>query len=183
MPQTRTKTKTQTTITQLAEEQLALVDRYIPVPVIEIANSNGLDVREFDFEGDNIKNVSGVLLKDDDEKWNIIFNSRDIVTRQRFTIAHELGHFLLHKENAEQDSFIEDSFENIEIFYRSAVNYQNATRRNAEIEANVFAANLLMPQQELEIAFKYNRSIGLMADRFFVSEVAMAFRLRNLGLI
>jgi Zn-dependent peptidase ImmA (M78 family) len=88
--------------------------------------------------------------------------SGDAPHRQRFTIAHELGHLLLHEAGAE---------------------YRDDTFRGTpkEYEANAFAADLLMPLWMLDpAAAKWGRHPGYLAQIFGVSEQAMSIRLGRL---
>ena len=62
-----------------------------PIPINDIAKMQGLAVQAFDFGDD----VSGVLVVKDG-KGTIGYNPQESIVRKRFTIAHELGHFLLH---------------------------------------------------------------------------------------
>lgn len=87
--------------------------------------------------------------------------------RRRFTIAHEIGHFLLHPERVapERDGLV------------------NAAMQRQEHEADQFAAELLMPEHLLRRAVQdQGADAGRLADRFEVSEAAMRLRLRRLGL-
>lgn len=88
--------------------------------------------------------------------------------RQRFTIAHELGHFVLG-----HDGVLRDPTKNF-----SATNYDPR-----EVAANRFAAEVLMPQAAIEAAVRSEKDIRKLAEKFNVSEVAMKFRLKQLGWI
>lgn len=97
--------------------------------------------------------------------------------RQRFTIAHELGHFLLH----------EGITNHVDRSYR--VNFRSAESSQAtnveEIEANYFAASILMPKHMLdarnaEEALDNDAMVGALAREFHVSRLAMSLRLANL---
>ena len=103
--------------------------------------------------------------------------------RQRFTIAHELGHWFLHPGRP----YTVDS--TIRVNRRDDLS-SLATDRE-EIEANAFAASILMPEDLVQAAAQIVGSIGArtakeaivrLANRFEVSEDAMSFRLHNLGL-
>src|SRR5580704_16876666 len=104
-----------------------------PVSVEDIAETLDIDVR-YSAGADD---VSGALIRNR-ESVVIAVNSAQHENRQRFTIAHEIGHFLLHKGT--RVHFDED--------FR--INYRNADSSDAsqqdEIEANGFAAALLMPE-------------------------------------
>lgn len=85
--------------------------------------------------------------------------------KQRFTLAHELGHLLQHP---------------LAVAYRD-VNYEPNTSP-MEREANHFAASLLMPAWMVSAAMhSTGGNLHRMARLFDVSESAMSFRLRNLG--
>ena len=101
--------------------------------------------------------------------WTILVNSSDSPRRARFTVAHEIGHFLLHKDIASQYGRIVD-----DAHYRSE---QISDFR--ESEANRFAADLLMPWNLIKQTVETPEitSVEQMADLFEVSKVAMAIRL------
>lgn len=147
-----------------------------PVPVEDIARHLGAQITYDAFEGD----VSGMLFRDGD-KVVIGVNSSQAPTRQRFTIAHECGHLLLHKGRPVY----------IDRFVR--VNWRAGESNREEREANAFAAELLMPRNlvrsELDqiVAKLPERSleevVADLARRFRVSNEAMTYRLTNLGML
>jgi Zn-dependent peptidase ImmA (M78 family) len=152
--------------------------RRAPVPVDAIARTMGLDVRYAPTTDD----VSGALIRNG-KSAVIAVNSAQHENRQRFTIAHEIGHFILHKRT--ERHFDED----FRIDYRNSVSSE-ATQRN-EIEANAFAAALLMPGEFLKRDFlrmkadeiDADHAIQTLAVRYKVSCRAMELRLLNLGFI
>nr|VFJ62898.1 MAG: protein of unknown function (DUF955) [Candidatus Kentron sp. FW] len=110
--------------------------------------------------------------------------------RKRFTIAHEIGHFILHINPIEGISEFRDT--NKTLYRRDS--YWDVT----EYEANNFAASLLMPiplinkhGDNIISSFKkrYNDKMPIdmfieeMSSRFEVSDPAMKYRLKNLGAI
>lgn len=118
---------------------------------------------------------SGLLLRKDG-KALIGVNSAESATRQRFTIAHELGHFFLHRN---KDAFVD---------FRD--NVQGALRTPREREANMFAAALLMPRRKVLADVRSlakhgvtEDEVGTLAGRYAVSEDAMRFRLINLKMV
>lgn len=118
--------------------------------------------------------ISGVFVVKD-KKLALCVNSSHSPTRKRFTIAHEIGHYLLHSN--ETLHFDKNPTEN-EIFFRSDVSSL------AEVEANHFAAELLMPKDLVELTISKGVStIDKLAGLFNVSESAMHYRLVNLGLL
>lgn len=109
-------------------------------------------------------NISGYL-KEINGKWEIGVNSLHHPNRQRFTIAHELGHYFLHRDRAP----FEDGF----LFRKE--NQQNFLER----EANQFASLLLMPSHDFRRAMSGN-DISETAKKFGVSEQAATYRLHNI---
>jgi Zn-dependent peptidase ImmA (M78 family) len=129
--------------------------------------------------------LSGFLYRDKDNKENLIcVNEKHTENRKRFTIAHELGHYLLHNgDNTHIDR-------NFIINFRDSVSSQAINVE--EIEANAFAAALLMPEQLLIPTVlekikngidlvESTKEISLIAKKFGVSPQALCIRLGKLG--
>lgn len=140
----------------------------IPIPVdpIEIARRQGIKVFTAGLEQD----VSGMLIKRVGSDPEIYLNGQDSYKRQRFTCAHELGHFMLRTAES-QDSW---SF----VDHRSPITSMGTDQ--AEVYANRFAAALLMPAAVIRSIVP--ASAVQLAEQFQVSPDAMTFRLDNLGL-
>jgi len=154
--------------------------RLAPINVEKIAKKLGLTVMEFDLGS----NVSGVLYIQNG-KGTIGFNPKESPVRRRFTIAHEIGHFVLHKLN--NDMFV-DTKE-----FKLFRNENSSTGENKmEMEANAFAAALLMPKDLLISEIKNhkfdfteegeNDPISNLSKKFEVSVTAMTYRIDNLNL-
>jgi Zn-dependent peptidase ImmA (M78 family) len=149
-----------------------------PVPVEQLARENGAELSFEPIRG----SVSGMLFRDD-SRIVIGVNAAHPHTRQRFTIAHELGHLLLH----ESRTMIVDSH----IFLRDESSSRGTDPE--EREANAFAAELLMPALflEREAHVLIDESPGLsatqlvlkLASTFDVSQQAMEIRLGNVGIL
>ncbi len=136
-----------------------------PFPIAELAELKGFAVKVFTPKMDKTYEVSGVIDYDNE---SIYVNEFDSPTRQRFTIAHELGHLALHKEQGNIVDF-RDSIFNKNIFDPK------------ETEANIFAAELLMPKEEF--IQSYNKNPGaffLLSLKFDVSALAVKIRIDNL---
>lgn len=141
-----------------------------PVPVERLVRDRGIIIRKGDL-GD----VSGLLVRNG-ERATIGVNATQSPARQRFTIAHEFGHFLLH------DGIVEHVDRDYRINFRSAIS-SRATDVE-EIEANFFSASLLMPRAMLDdreaiAALDDDRLVGALAKEFNVSRHAMSLRLAN----
>jgi Zn-dependent peptidase ImmA (M78 family) len=150
----------------------------LPVPVEFIASRRGLTIQPFDLG----EEVSGVLVIDDAGKGTIGVNPLESKVRQRFTIAHELGHFELHNQGGEM--FIDKQFK---VLFRDQNSSKGEIKK--EQEANAFAAALLMPEKLLIREILKNsfdltdgQSMKKLATLFNVSTTAMSFRIANLNL-
>lgn len=147
-----------------------------PVPVEAIAADLGLQVKRQGLESD----ISGFLFRDGASSL-IGVNSAQVEVRQRFTIAHEIGHFLLHQG---ESLHVDRSFRTM---LRSGLSSQGIDVE--EIEANVFAAELLMPRylirqdlSDMDAIDLFDESIiRSLANRYNVSAQAFLLRLTNLG--
>lgn len=152
----------------------------VPVPVSRIAKLAGVRVKKVPTEDE----LSGFLYTDTQSSTVIIgVNGSHSANRQHFTIAHELGHFFLHNFD---DVHVDRSFH---IKLRDKTSSEGTDIE--EKEANLFAAELLMPVQMLESDIAELESIDLndedtirdLARRYGVSTQAMMFRLAYLGYI
>ncbi len=137
------------------------------INVVEIANKLGFDVYEADFENDRI---AGKVI-DDGNTRAIYINRHDIPQRKRFTVAHEIGHIVLHHPLSNE------RFEKID--YRGA----NEKYDQKEWEANQFAASLLMPEDITRKLWEKLQDVDDFADVMGVSKAAAAIRLESLELI
>ena len=143
------------------------------VPVEKIAKREGIIVKYQPFEGE----LAGMLMNTGDQVV-IGVNSQHHVNRQRFTIAHELGHFKLHSI---QGVHIDRTFK---VHRRDELS--SLATDDTEIEANRFAAELLMPKsmmmQDIEQMFDIEdaHELRVLAKKYEVSPLAMANRVSNL---
>lgn len=100
--------------------------------------------------------------------WIMTVNSQHPGVRQRYTLGHELGHYLNHRDSVKS---FEDS-----VFFRSN------QKSSMEYMADQFAARLLMPESDINILLKEGiKTVKEMASRFDVSLEAMKYRLEQLG--
>ncbi|KQX22128.1 ImmA/IrrE family metallo-endopeptidase [Variovorax sp. Root434] len=157
-----------------------------PVDVRKVARHLDAQVHEQTLEDV----VSGVLVIRGDER-HIMVNKAHHPNRQRFSIAHELGHLVLHHKQGD-NLFID---KHLSIYQRvgsaTSIAYQqpgSSTTPADEREANQFASALLMPKELLLFATKDRDlwdelDIATLASQFGVSEQAMTIRLRQLGIL
>jgi Zn-dependent peptidase ImmA (M78 family) len=147
-----------------------------PVPVEDIARILGARLL---FEPLNDE-LSGLLYREGGVA-TIGVNSAHPTSRQRFTVAHEIGHLLLH----EGKPMFVDKLVRVDLRDSNSA----AGTLKEEREANAFAAALLMPQAMILESLQRVRGLAgdamvqSLADRFQVSTQAMEYRLTNLGLV
>jgi Zn-dependent peptidase ImmA (M78 family) len=143
-----------------------------------IAKKEGLDIRLEPLQS----NLSGFLYRHQNQAI-IGANSLQARARQRFTIAHELGHFLLHED---EQLHVDRS-----PYFRLRSDLASQGVDSAEIEANRFAAELLMPRAMVDSDLKAPDPVDVLDDEFVarlarrygVSTQAMTLRLNNLGYV
>jgi len=102
--------------------------------VVAIAGDLGINVWQM---SSLPPNISGKIFRDQlnggKSGFSIAVNARDVFVRQRFTVAHEIAHFILHRRLLEQGDLVDDAM------YRSGLSTKEETA------ANRLAADILMP--------------------------------------
>ncbi|MDJ1486288.1 ImmA/IrrE family metallo-endopeptidase [Cytophagaceae bacterium YF14B1] len=160
------------------------LDKNSGIDIKKVISTLGIELMVYDFG----ENVSGVLIRDG-EGAKIGYASHNGPRRQRFTIAHELGHYILGHQR--QGIFV-DTPEKYFTLFRDHVS--STGEDSQEREANAFAASILMPRNLLiEAATKIYQSgitrneefdiVEELAEKFQVSKLAMSIRFTNLDLI
>ena len=125
----------------------------------------GLHVAELQLDG-----LSGLLFP---AARQICVNALDVPTRRRFTLAHELGHWICqHLEG-----------KTAPVYCRAEDVTLAPADRTLEREANIFAAELLMPEPAVRDEFRWSTSVAALAARFGVSTEAMQWRLYSFALV
>jgi Zn-dependent peptidase ImmA (M78 family) len=134
----------------------------------------GLNYFEADFED----NISGAIVKDGNSSvYSIYVNRKHARNRQRFTLAHEIGHYISYKSN----SYSKEELEEKGCFEDQALSYRKEGKHSdAETEANLIAAELLMPKEIVEKFMEEELTPEEMAKLFYVSTSAMTIRLKDL---
>lgn len=158
-------------ISKIAPSQKAILDRYrsnYPVKLGELAHELGVSIKIASMP----TGVSGQI-RQEDGHYVIRVNRHEARERQRFTIAHELSHFLLHR------SVIDSSPDGI----TDNVLYRSGAPERIEFEANRLAADIVMPLPLVESKMKElggiitDSAIESLAASFQVSKAAMEIRL------
>lgn len=136
-----------------------------PIPVLEIAEMEGVNVVFATF-GPYTDRVAGYC---DFENRKLLVNGNDSMRRQSFTIAHELGHWIMHRgifsENPDK--------------YPVLLRFRKPSPSPREREANTFAAHLLVPDHLLKPVTSPIVGASALADVFLVSRTMMEIRLKG----
>jgi Zn-dependent peptidase ImmA (M78 family) len=149
-----------------------------PIPIQDIIEQEAITIANRAVEDD----VSGFLVLTNG-KSTIGANKNHPQNRRRFTLAHELGHYFLHVNSDDRLRVDRRS----QVMLRS--NLSSEGEDNEEREANLFAAELLMPQSFLRNDWvdlqdtDIESAIQELARKYRVSSEAMQYRLTNLGFI
>lgn len=132
-----------------------------PVRVSELAKALGIEVKSADLK----MGVSGELKRSEAGSWVIRVNRHENKRRQRFTVAHEIAHYILHRDQI--GSGLTD-----DTFYRSGLSEAK------EWEANKLAAEILMPWPLIRQATEDGgKTPAEIAEELNVSEAAIKIRL------
>lgn len=168
--QNLTPTKAANRLTRILENFNSAhhLDRF-PINVKELAfecgNLFGWDSHITEIKTADIKGFEGCLFSNENKKqWQLLYNHTLSAGRIRFTLAHELGHFLLHRDK-------KDSFQCSDM---DMLNWSDE-EKNIESQADLFASYLLMPLDDYREQVTTTIDLDLFshcADRYGVSLTA-----------
>jgi Zn-dependent peptidase ImmA (M78 family) len=114
----------------------------------------------------------------DDDCYTITVNSDQSRQRRKFTAAHELAHYLLHRDLLQAEGHLDRLFDN-----RGKENPNAPFSPRHEVEANKFAAQILMPRAAIRDRMVWeDYDLQKLAEAFGVSAKAMEIRLNVLGI-
>lgn len=151
---------------------LDVVRRYgeaMPVDIFGLARELGLGPVAENLGAD----ISGLIRRNPDGTMTVVYNRSQARTRQRFTTAHEIGHFIFHRDRLQAG--VSDT-----LAFRADTNFMPnpAIGREQEWQANNFAANLLVPDRWLRAAKAAGfNSVDELAAKFEVSPAVMRIKL------
>lgn len=153
--------------------KLTLGEDRFPVDVVNVAKEISKQICPEspidEILGEELDGFEGLLKANKSRtKWLIVYNSSVLPGRQRFTLAHEFGHYILHRDHQSLFACNQDDSE------------WDMQQRQIEPEADLFASTLLMPLDDFraqvagqEISFDL---LGHCADRYGVSLTAAILR-------
>ncbi|MDI2091639.1 ImmA/IrrE family metallo-endopeptidase [Commensalibacter oyaizuii] len=142
-----------------------------PVPLGKIAKEFGVKVFTSPLE----QGISGQIAKEGND-FVIRINKYESRQRQRFTLAHELAHFFLHKDIIENEGSIKDN-----------TLYRSGNSDAVEAQANRLAAEIIMPDEKIKDDLNYLRqnmdeeTFDMIASKWEVSNQALRIKLLTVG--
>lgn len=161
----------------MEKSEMSILARHMktaPVDLEAIFAELGIRFEEAPMDG-----ASGAIVREG-EKFAVSVNALESVNRQRFTAAHELAHYLLHRDlmgdgermHRHVDSLFDGGQPSGDVIFK----------REHEIQANRIAAQIVMPKSLVEEKFATTKDTAVLAKEFGVSKAAMEIRLKTLGL-
>jgi len=161
----------------MEKSEMSVVARHMakaPVDLKAILADLGIE-----FEAVLMDEASGSLSRSDD-KFTVSVNALESENRQRFTAAHELAHYLLHRDLMGNGKRMH---RHVDILYAGGEQSGDVIfKRSHEIEANRIAAQIVMPKKLVEQEHARTPDPAALAKTFGVSKAAMEIRLKTLGL-
>lgn len=157
----------------------------LPVDATVVAERMGANVFWADLDEDGL---DGFIYMPKGQTPEITINQKRHAKRRRFTTAHEAGHMMYARRVAAPSNtgFVDGDDTVSDEALKGEVKERGEEARlgtsEEEIYANAFAAALLMPRRTVERLHSTGTSVGRMARMFNVSDIAMTYRLENLGL-
>ena len=136
-----------------------------PVDPFTIAEKLGIKV----WASDLPEHVSGLLVKQENSAPEIHISRSEGRARQRFTCAHEIGHFIDRRNHGDLEYGFEDGRD-------------DTPKTPIEFYADHFAANLLMPSLKFQSKLDAGYTPADLMEFFGVSRTALDVRTRSLGL-
>lgn len=160
------------------KSEIAIVARHLakaPVDLAAIFADLGIE-----YEPRLMDGASGSLSRSGDQ-FTVSVNALEPTTRQRFTAAHELAHYLLHRDLMGDGKRMH---RHVDTLYGGGEPSGDVIfKRSHEVEANRIAAQIVMPKKLVEVKFAATPDAGALAREFGVSKAAMEIRLKTLGLL
>ena len=176
--------------------ELERIDLYrLPVNPVRVANRLRMKVHGAEFTDDSIISV----ITAQDNRIGILVADSETPYRKRFAVAHSLGHYFIHLKEGREITHEEKEIvdRKSDMFFRGVepvTNFPPKSRiRQAksrirskypkeEIEANWFATELLMPEEFFRKEWHWRESVWRLARVFNVTEEAIEYRLKDLGI-
>jgi Zn-dependent peptidase ImmA (M78 family) len=161
------------------ESELDIVQEYMgdePVDPAKILRALGVEYTEEPLP----PGESGHIIASDGA-FRVVVNSNEGPQRRRFTAAHELAHYLMHRDLLAEAGKMN---RHIDCLFGSDACHDKPSplRSRHEVQANRLAARIIMPASRIRHHFEQGENAAALAQRFGVSPAAMEIRLKTLNL-
>ncbi|ESZ28012.1 ImmA/IrrE family metallo-endopeptidase [Mesorhizobium sp. L2C084A000] len=158
---------------------LEVLDKYLGDVPVRVEDA----IRELDvslkMNADLPFGISGQIKRLPNGRYEISSAAGETNSRQRFTIAHELGHYVLHRGMLGAGVNDDTKYRTV----RDSNLYNGAIDDVHERQANSFAANILIPEATIKRDIGWYKFVSEAAKVYNVSKSSMRWRLNNLGLL
>ena len=162
----------------MEKSEMSIVARHMakaPVDLSAIFAELGIEYEERWMDD----GASGSISRSGDS-FAVSVNALESENRRRFTAAHELAHYLLHRDLMSDGEKMQ---RHIDTLYGGGSSTGDVLfKREHEIQANRIAAQIVMPKSLVEAGHKAGKIAAELAQEFGVSKAAMEIRLKTLGL-
>lgn len=162
---------------EIEKSEMRVVARHMrqaPVDLAAIFSDLGVDYQELWMD-----DASGSISRQGDS-FAVTVNALESESRRRFTAAHELAHYLLHRDLLGDGKRMH---RHVDTLYDGEQRGDVIFNRAHEVQANRIAAQIVMPKKLVEDKYADNPDAGILAAQFGVSKAAMDIRLKTLGLV
>lgn len=163
----------------MQDSEMTVISRHMasaPVDLKAIFRDLGITYEEGWMTG----GASGSITRSGDD-FTVAVNSMESANRQRFTAAHELAHYLLHRDLMGDGKKMHRHIDNL--YGGGEPDGDVVFKRSHEIQANRIAAQIIMPAQLVVQEHAQTPDAAALAVKFGVSKAAMEIRLKTLGLV
>lgn len=140
---------------------------FLPIKVVPLAKALGINVYGADWPNDISGKIQKEVGRGGGSDFAIYVNKNHPQTRRRFTVAHEIAHYVLHEDEI-GDGIFDDAL------------YRSGLSDRIEVQANNLAADILMPERAVKQSYKKITDVADLAQKFNVSTQAMSIRLKDL---
>lgn len=162
----------------MENSEMEIVARFMQTAPVDIeAIFSGLGV---EFEKVWMDDASGAISRNGD-RFVVSVNALESDNRQRFTAAHELAHYLFHRDLMGDGERMHRHVDSL--YGNGSPSGDVIFKREHEIQANRVAAQIVMPTKLVKEKFAKTPDAGALASDFGVSKAAMEIRLKTLGLV
>ena len=160
------------------ENEMDIVARYAaetPVNLNRMFEALGIEYQEAWIDDDK-----SAWIEHDGDRFTVVVNALEPEVRQRFSAAHELAHYLLHRDMLDDGGRVHRHEDRL--YGGRQANPASPFEPIHEVQANRLAAQIIMPAQLVRQKWAQIGDLGAMAKEFRVSKAAMQIRLTTLGL-